>query len=416
MAEVRRIEVRSLWPGFDPATIPAAVFDGSRTFLFGFPGLPRGFNRLAGRPEAAVFEGSHRSVFGNRRTKIDGCWVASVIPVRRSQTTGRLLTLPEMAGVIIHEKFHVFQALRHPDWDPNDGVLLTYPLDTEASYAVRGLEVEAMRRAVTALSNEAAADWARKALVIRRGRLAALPPHYGEYERKLQRFEGLAEYVEYKAGRRPVEDGHRLSGFAPRAIREMGYFEGRWIAELLDRLAPGWPAEVESGAVESLEDRLAQSLGNGIGLADFSSEELTRRTEEARAAVRAKDEERALSLRTFEGKLGTKVIIEAGADPLRFRMFDPFTLEALGPRTMLHSQWVLLRSERGAVEVVGMPVLTELDGRGRVIRMVIPGISNRPKLGSWKGDIAFRQDGLTASFRGAHARTQGRDTLVIRLD
>jgi hypothetical protein len=46
MAEVRRLQTVSYWPGFDAAAVPAAVYDGSDTYLFDFP--PASRKRSAG--------------------------------------------------------------------------------------------------------------------------------------------------------------------------------------------------------------------------------------------------------------------------------------------------------------------------------------------------------------------------------
>src|SRR5688500_16821316 len=63
--EVRRLASRPLWPGFDPAKVPLAVFDGERTFLFRHPSPPPEFRRVADRPETAVVAGQHPLVRAN---------------------------------------------------------------------------------------------------------------------------------------------------------------------------------------------------------------------------------------------------------------------------------------------------------------------------------------------------------------
>jgi len=62
MNEVRRLEAAPLWPGFEPAGIPVALFDGLNTFLFNFPHQPQGFLPLEGRPGALFLKGRHPAV------------------------------------------------------------------------------------------------------------------------------------------------------------------------------------------------------------------------------------------------------------------------------------------------------------------------------------------------------------------
>jgi hypothetical protein len=412
MAEVERLEALPLWPGFDPGAVPVGLFDGVRTYLFGFPKCPRGFRPVDGRPGVHVHDGAHPAVFGNVRSELEGIWMASAIPARRSQFTGRAISLAEAAGIVIHEKFHVFQALRHPEWKPNDAVLLVYPLDTEASLIDRFLEVEALRRAVLASSPEAAA-WARKALALRRARLAGLGPERSGYEREIQRFEGLAEYVEYRAAGRPSAEGSVPIGFAPKAIRELGYLEGRWIADLLDRFDPGWKEDIEAGRIIYLEDRLGEVLPSGPA-AVFTPEERNRWTAEIRTALARKKAERRKMLEDMRRKLGITVVIEAKNRPLRFWRFDPFSLEAAGPRALVHSRWLSLKNDLGAVEAIGLPVLTETDENGRVVRLVISGLSRRPRLLP-NGRCLFSSDGFFVSLRSVRLYPRGFYSYIVKL-
>jgi hypothetical protein len=52
-----RMASQNLWPGFDPRTIPVAIFDGERTFLFRHPAPPSGFATLPGAPGVLVMKG-----------------------------------------------------------------------------------------------------------------------------------------------------------------------------------------------------------------------------------------------------------------------------------------------------------------------------------------------------------------------
>jgi len=407
MDEVRRLEATSLWPGFEATAIPVALFDGLNTFLFNFPGQPKGFLLLESRPGAMFMKGRHPAVVGNRLIQIDGLWVATSIPQTFSPITRARCTPAERAAVIIHEKFHVFQKHRHPDWRPNDAALFDYPLDTEESLALKRMEIEATRRAVASELDGDAAAWARAALNIRRQRLAALPVRHGIYERELQRLEGLAEYIQYAADGRGFGEGPPISGFAPNSAREMGYLVGRWNANLLDRLDGGWKDGLEAGKFRYLEERLEAVLRDGPPARAFSATEARAFREEAAVALREKEEERERLVKELYGRMGTAVEFVAEENPLHLEMFDPFSIEAVGPRRMIHKAWLVLKNESGVIEVINNPCLTEVNHRAQVVRLVIPGLSKRRPLAQQPSRVVLTQDGVTAVFKKVRVSERG---------
>ena len=415
MAEVKRLEAASLWPGFDPVAIPVAIYDYENTYLFGFPGLPKNFHPLPSRNDVLVFDGRHATVFGNRRTRLEDIWVATFLLRTKSPLTGKPYTLAEMAGIVIHEKFHVFQAHSHPDWRPNDAVLLDYPLDTASSLTLRTMEAGALKRSVAAEDDETCAAWARSALNVRRQRLGALASRHSVYERELARFEGLAEYIEYLAsGRAPFEDVPAV-GFAPKGVREAGYFEGRWMAGVLDRLDSGWKDDMEAGRFRFLEERLEEVLRGGPPARGFTRYEMRSLRETAVAAVRKKGAERKKRLKNFESRLGTCVEFVAGAIPLRLEMFDPLSMEALEQGKMMHGRWIVLKHEDGVVEIVDRPCMTELNDEGRIARLVCPGIARRNPVRLGRGPVSFQLEGIIAYFKSALVTKKGVDRFIVSL-
>ncbi|MDH4271512.1 MAG: hypothetical protein OEW18_05995 [Candidatus Aminicenantes bacterium] len=407
MDEVRRLEAAPLWPGFEPGAVPVALFDGLNTYLFNFPAKPKGFLPLEGRPGTLFLKGRYPAVVGNRLIQIDGIWVATSIPQTFSPITQARYTPAERAAVIIHEKFHVFQKRRHPDWRPNDAGLFDYPLDTEESLALKRMEVEATCRAVTAERDEDAAGWASSALDIRRQRLAALPERHAVYEQELQLLEGLAEYIQYVAGGRDFVDGPPISGFAPKSAREMGYLVGRWNANLLDRFDGGWKERLEAGEFRYLEERLETILRDGRAAKTFSSAEVQGFREDAAVALRDKEEGREELVKELYGRFGGHVEFLAEESPLRLEMFDPFTLEAVGPRKMIHKTWLILKNENGVIEVLNRPCLTEVNDRGQVIRLVITGLTKRRPLAQQAGQVVLTHDGITAVFKKIRVSERG---------
>jgi hypothetical protein len=381
MEEVDRRSEPGLWPGFFPRQIPAAIFDGRDTYLFGFGRPPGGFAPAPGRPDVFVSPGQHGAVVANRRVLIEGTWVATTIPGYGPSGNHRSKTLADIAAVVLHEKFHVFQKMRHPDWRPNDLVLLSYPLDRPESLARRRLELEAFRRAAADPILDEAAAWAKTGLDIRRIRLAGLSPADARYEREIARLEGLAQYIEHRAAGRAGPDDVMADDLAPRGIRLLGYVEGCWIGLLLDRFDPPWKERLEADDSAGLEALLASAIGGEGGRkAEFTPAELVEAEALARMAVEARAMERQRAEREFFTKLGYRIDLRPSGAALRFEMFDPFSIEALGEGRILHPALVSCRAGSGTVRTGWRPCLTEVDGQGRIVRMILTGIRRKPAL------------------------------------
>ncbi|MBN1940012.1 MAG: hypothetical protein JW843_10520 [Candidatus Aminicenantes bacterium] len=406
IAEVRRLESSPLWPGFDPAAIPFGLFDGERTYLVDFPGLPEGFVPVTGRPGILDRKGRHPSILGNTCVQIENVWLASSIPVRRSDFTGKEISLAESAAVIIHEKFHVFQAIRHSDWKPNDGVLLTYPLDTPESLDLRGREIEALRRAVLSFPPGDAA-WARTAETLRLRRRAGLDDGLVRYEREVRRLEGLAEYVEYRAAGKSAAGEPFPPGFAPKAVRESAYPAGRWTAVLLDRFVPGWQEDIEAGRARYPEDILNEFLKDRTGEASFTDEESAACSDRARAAMAEKEAERKAVLKSLNEMSGSSIVIDARRLPLRFESFEPFSIDTVAPNILVHKQGFILRNGNGFIHLFGSPALTEMDSRGRVIRVLIPGLARRVRFRPGQRALVYRTEDLHLDLNPVRIRSQG---------
>ncbi len=406
MAEVRRLEAKPLWPGFEPKGIPVGFFDGERTYLFDFPEIPMGFVPVEGRPGVLAFEGRHPAIFGNVRFQLDGVWIAASIPVRRSHYTGNDVTITEAAAVVLHEKFHVFQVIRHPNWRTYDDALLSYPLDSEETLEERSQEIEALRRAVLS-SNPADIAWAKTAWSLHNERFAKMGGDLIQYERESRRLEGLAEYVEYEASGKPAAEGPLPLGFAPRAIRDMGYTAGRWIAILLDRFDPGWKEKVETGFASYPEDLLGEFLRGHPGQAAFTVEEKAGWSAAVRTALAENAADRQRIIQGMKNKLGITVVIDARRRPLYIEAFEPFSVEAVEPGIILHNHWISLKNESGLIQVFDQQVLTETDDLGRVVRMTIPGLSRRISLPPKRRNLRFISDGLLIMMRSVRVVTRG---------
>ena len=118
--EVERVAAdRTLWPGFEPLSVPLAVYTGGRTYLFRHPSPPEGFAPLAdASPAALVFEGRHPSVVANTSVELGGVMTATLL---LDGGPGEPTGPRELAAVALHEAFHAFQRARHPGWVGNEG-------------------------------------------------------------------------------------------------------------------------------------------------------------------------------------------------------------------------------------------------------------------------------------------------------
>ncbi len=88
-----------------------------------------------------------------------------------------------------------------------------------------------------------------------------VPVQFGDYEKDLQHTEGLSDYIERIArGVDPLNASNMTNGIAPAGVRDLGYWEGRWIALILDRLSPDWKMQLENNDTLFLEEILENVL------------------------------------------------------------------------------------------------------------------------------------------------------------
>ena len=137
--EVERIAAdRTLWPGFEPLSVPLAVYTGKDSYLIRHPSPPEGFTPLAGAgSEITVYEGRHPAMVANTSMEIGGVMTATLL---LGPGAAERFALRELAAVAIHEAFHVFQRERHPGWVGNEADMLLYPVDDAGLLTLRRRE------------------------------------------------------------------------------------------------------------------------------------------------------------------------------------------------------------------------------------------------------------------------------------
>jgi hypothetical protein len=399
------LATHDLWPGFNPRSIPVAIFDGTRTLLFRHPAPPQPFTPLADHDSVWVHPGRDSSVSANTSTELGGVTTATLMPASDSTSALR------RAGILIHEAFHVFQRAHHPSWAANEADLFTYPVNDAGLLTLRRLESEALRRALLAATKSDAECWAHAATNLRHERFARLPASASAYERGTELTEGLATYVEWRATNAPDSNVLPDHEYAPEKIRDRGYRSGVALARLLDRLSPEWRMELEAHDSIPLDSLLTSAIETQSGKpCAFTDAERDSIGQAATSDVAALKGRLAEDRRTFLDRPGWRLIIEA-ASPLFPQGFDPLNVNVVAPGEVLHSRLVKLGNDSGSIEVIGRPSLSEAAGAhplfNGVRALTITGLGAPPNVTRADSGLSVTADGISGLFRGAKADTAG---------
>lgn len=413
-AEVRRLDSRALWPGFEPSKVPLAIFDGEKTFLFRHPHPPPEFRPVADLPETAIAPGHHPLVRANTSISLGGVRTATLLldgPEKHP--------VSESAALAIHEAFHVFQAERHPKWGGNEADLFTYPTDDPILLQLSRLETESLRRALAAADRRGAACWAAAALDLRRRRFTALGETGALYERGTELKEGLARLVESRARATPSQPALPRTDFSPGDVRSRSYAVGHAFGVLLDRFAPGWDAGLEHSGEKTLDGLLAQALSTEPAgrPCRFPAREAADALDRAKRSVELTRLTRAAIRDDFFGRPGWRIVVVAASEPLSPQGFDPLNVEMLGPGEVLHTRWVKLGNSAGSLEVLDARAVTESAGTHPLFegvrRVTVTGVREEPEVRESATGITLKATGVTAEFGGARLEREGRTITVL---
>jgi len=407
IAEYDREAGKPIWPGFEPASIPLEIFDGGRTWLVRHPHPPGEFLPVPGSADLRVFEGRHESMRANTAAKIDGVMTAT------ASFDGSAKNPRALAALMLHEAFHVFQAKRHPKWEGNEAELFVYPVEDAEALALRRIESRSLTLALTAGEGGLRSSWASRAIAARRARFARIPAGSAGYERGTELKEGLARYVQARAGGEtgsPFPDAE----FPPDKVRDRAYASGSAMALLLDRLDPTWKETLEKRD-EPLDEILGRATAGTApaALPVGDEEEIHRR---AAADVAAWVASRATLRERFLATPGWKVVVE-GPSPLFAQGFDPLNVERLSSDTVLHTRFVKLGNTDGSMEVLDHQSLTEGAGKhplfGGVRRVTVAGLSQEPAVDSSDGSVRMTVPGVTLAFRNASVSRAGSTVTIL---
>lgn len=399
-----RMAGQPLWTGFSPATTPLAIYNGQRTWLIRHPAPPAGFVPSPEIPGASVLPGQYSEVRANTHSDIGGIQTATLL------WPDKVVDPTRLAATMIHEAFHVYQARAHPGWFGNEATLFTYPVTDSAAQRLQRLETEAFRRAL--LPKAPLACWASRAVSLREARLRLVGADAMAYERGNDLNEGLATWIEWRARNAPLDSLIPQAGFAPDGVRLRAYAVGPAQAFLLDRLRPGWPAELNADSTLTLDLLLARATAPISCRADF-----TRRESDSVAALARRETSEVLGRRDglrreFLARTGWQLLIELPTDsPLWPERFDPWNVTPLPDGEVLHQRHVRLSGAHGRIDVLDRWALTSPAGAhplfNGIRRILLTGLKEPPALLSRGDTVVVSGPGLDARLTGLAVDTTG---------
>lgn len=414
MKEHEAMLSQNVWPGFMIDEIPVAVYDSTNTYLFFAEKAPEGFIPVESTPEIFVFNGQYPQVRGNSIVQINGTWTATSVLTAYSRRTHEKYSPKDLAGIIVHEQFHIFQRTKHPSWRQNDGVLLFYPLETNESFALRRLEKEAFKQAVTSDGITDIAGWAALGLTYRQERFQMLAPVFVDYERVLQLTEGLSEYIEKTVrGTDPLNASDITNGIAPAGVRDLGYVEGRWVAMILDKLDPGWKSTLETSDTLYLEEILEMTIAKiPYTTKNFSSSEMKRITEDADSDFLEWQINREEEINAYVHSPGYSVEIHSQQNPLTIRMFDPLETENLPDGGVFNRVFFSAFNQKANLRIVNHPCIIYFDDSYRLVNTQVYGIQQAPVVHQEEKKFILTFENSTIELNYVEIQTEGTKYIV----
>ncbi len=412
LEELEEKGTQDLWPGFRPSEIPVAVFDGDRTWLYRHPAPPEGFHRHPGEEGLHVMEGRHPAIRGNTSTELGGEETATIILSLLQDCPD----VEDLAGVAIHEAFHVFQKRNHPEWGPG-GMGLENPVTDETLLALRRTETALLREALGEADPESARALTAAALEVRKERFSHLPPPIARFERGIELMEGTAQHVQVTAtgstaGLRDLPP----EGFPAQDLHMRSYAAGLALTRLLERFLPDWETTVEAREDVAL-DALLGEVTQGVAAPDWQPIR-AREMERARRDVRGVEAARDSLRMEFLERPGPSVVLVAPEDsPLRARGLDPMNLHTVGEGQLLHTRWLKLGHPSGNAEVLDGSALTfGVDGDPLTQgfrRVMVTGLQGDLSVREEEGEVVIQADGFQGRFHEAEVSRRGEQITVL---
>ena len=411
LSKVKEFSQKNYWPGYKPETIPLAVYDGKFTYLYKHPSAPDGFSQVSG--QLYRMEGRHEAVVANSSAEIGGTRCATLMS-DLFKDRGLLYA----ASVVLHEKFHVFQANAFKKWGINEAVGFTYPMRDSKQNELFLLEREALARALEAKTVEETISWAKLALEIRQERFERIGDEAAGYDRSVEAIEGTAFYVERSSIGTLYSPDNLREGFKASEVRRRCYSTGSALAAILDKLKIEWKNNISSGELP-LDTILSKAIEESdTRAASFEKSLLKGFKEKGQQLTQAYLSSLKEIASKFYGAAGYRleVVVKAGG-PLWPKGFDPMNVLALDDKNLLHQRFVKLGNENAEIMVMNKTSLSH--GAGEHIlftgvdKLIITGLKENPVVENTEGKVTVKADGIEMEFQKAKTETAGKVVKVL---
>lgn len=393
--------IDELWPGFRVDEIPVMVYDSLNTYIFNSGSMPDDFETSSRNQDVFVYRGQYPLVQGNSIVRMGDKWTATSVLSSFSRRTGEKYDLKDMAGIIVHEQFHIFQRTKHPGWLQNDGLLLIYPEETVEALLLRRMEKEAFKRAVISESKEKIVAWTKQGMQLRKERFGMLAHEFANYENELQLSEGLSDYIEKRArDQHPLAAMDITNGIAPPGIRDLGYVEGRWMAMILDRLKPDWKMYLEENDSLYLEDIL-QAVADESPSSEsaFEDSELDAIKELAENDFKEWKERKKSEIEGFYDLPGFSIELRSSDEPFVIRLFEPLEIEILDNGGVYHRLIFMAGNESGNLRIRNHPCITWFNNAYRITKLMVNGLEQEPEVNENEKKLTIEENGVSIELK-----------------
>ncbi len=351
-----KIDYESLWHGFSKA--PIAVYNEEYFYI----DTPVCGSMLLEKAADGIYRGRTDERFmGNTAITIgDDC-----IAIWNESTIGDIDNT-QLASLIVHEMFHVYQLANKENRFPNEWLGVSYPITIENLH-LRNIERERLLRTCITEDEKKKIQYFSQFLQLRKER-TELIGKFIDYEKGIETVEGTAVYIEYSAYEQLLKEkipiieyikGYRNITSDHLKIRHSTFHQGLLMALIADDLLPNWKSSFMKSTL-FLSDFIERELERLLPAFDTDLEILKKEFHQERdiitICIREWKKERDQVFQEFERTKKNRRITKG----VRITGVDPMNLIKQG-------EWVIhrnfLRIDRGnGHEILPGPVKTKIRG------------------------------------------------------
>jgi hypothetical protein len=400
------------WKGFDPASIPALIFDGVNSYLINHPAPPVDFKEYDKKAGIYYFQGRHKEVRANTAIEISGIKTACI-----DIDISKPANIQDIAALLLHEKFHCFQFTNPTAWGEgtNEFAVFEYPAENTKLLKLVYLEIHALFKAYDSKSIEDTQKWLTLANKLRMEKHKIMPKSCVEFERGIELIEGTAFYIQNKVSGNDPRNELTEKMYLPDSIRLRGYITGSMICSLLDKIDPAWKVKLNPREGIYPDVLLQKSLPADIQA--YKLDPLTEEKERLKAEKAVDDYllKKIKLLDAFVNKPGYKIILDCGQRPLWPAGFDPMNIEKLNQFELLHKRWLKLAGDRAELEILDAESITEGTKEhplfNGVKKIIISGLKNKPDVIREDKKINIKTDNISISIE--NAETEMKENVLL---